>query len=478
MRSIKKIIAGSIVAMACVSSAIAQTTEDALRFMEPNVATSARSSAFGTSFYGLLDESSAMLYNPAGLTLVRFNEFSLGLSTESSNTTSNFFGNSRKSTLGDDNLTHATFLSSFKIDNKNAAFALGYNLESNFNDFTRYSAVNPNSSYVKYQTLRGPFDIPVDNFGYYLWLTDTLNFYTPLANGMNQDAKVTESGGIHSFTGAFAMDVSQNLSIGFGLSGKWGTYKYVRQYIEADINHLYEVQTPDYSNVDFDSVIATEKNTQDLSGITGNVGLMFHEGNNFRMSLGIKFPTFYSIESTDEIEAISVFDDNSMVSNPPYHYTRKNSYKLRTPFVYSLGASYSFKGATLTGGLEYSDASQTEFSDLSTDQEKVNTAISENFCRKLSWGIGAQYDIPLVPVSVFGSYGQSDVPMNDAYYATKTKTIAFGAGYDFSEGFRLSAAYRLTKYDMNKLNYGSEIFKAQREISNFQIQLSYRFEPK
>lgn len=478
MRSIKKLFASSIVAFSCISSAFAQTTEDALRFMEPNVATSARSQAFGTSFYGLLDESSAMLYNPAGLTLVRFNEFSVGLSTESSNTTSDFFGNSRKSTLGDDNLTHANFLSSFKIDNKNAAFALGYNLESNFNDFTRYSGVNPNSSYVKYQTLRGPFDIPVDNFGYYLWLTDTLNFYTPLARGMNQDAKVTESGGIHSFTGAFAMDVSPKLSIGFGLSGKWGTYKYIRQYVEADINHLYEVQTPDYSDVDFDSVIATEKNTQDLSGITGNIGMMYHEGDYFRMSLGIKFPTFYSIDATDEIEAISVFDDNTVVNNPPYHYTRKNSYKLRTPFVYSFGASYSMFNATITAGLEFTDASQIEYSDLTTDQESVNTIISENFRRKLAWGIGAQYDIPLVPVSVFGSYSQSDVPMNSSDFATKTKTLAFGAGYDFSDGFRLSAAYRLTKYDMDKLNYGTEVFKAQREISNFQIQLSYRFEPK
>ena len=79
MKSLKKSIACSLIALSAASVAMAQTTADALRYMEPNVAVSARSSAFGTSFYGLLDESSAMLYNPAGLTLIRFNEFSVGL---------------------------------------------------------------------------------------------------------------------------------------------------------------------------------------------------------------------------------------------------------------------------------------------------------------------------------------------------------------------------------------------------------------
>ena len=81
-----KIIVSTVAFYLCVfQSAEAQFIEDALRFINPNSAPTARVGALGHSYFGFSDDASAVLTNPAGLTLIPTSELGVGFNYNRSN---------------------------------------------------------------------------------------------------------------------------------------------------------------------------------------------------------------------------------------------------------------------------------------------------------------------------------------------------------------------------------------------------------
>ncbi len=458
----------------------AQLIEDGLRWSLTNGVISPRAGALGVSYYGISDDFSAIAYNPAGLSLINKGEVSLGLGFLKNSTTTDYWNNSENLSSNDAYISNIGLVSPIKTTFGNASFAIGYYIESNLDNQMQFSGFNSNSTYIDY-TAKDAKDRNwgiQDNFATYLWLADD-NFNTPIKKDLQQEARISESGGMHNFSGAMAFELNSYLSAGASISSVWGRYKYFRQYSESDINNEYNQIVGDaetgYQNLDFNRLDVDETLNQSVSGITGRFGLMGRIGNFMRISLNVKFPSALDVEENFSQKATSYFDNKDSYDTT---YYGTNSYSLMTPWVYSIGMSAHFVGATITAGLEYTDASQIEFYNSLDEMQNLNVAIPSDLTGQLKWGVGLEYRIPVIPVVIRGSYNYANSPWVGDNTDYDVKTIAFGAGVYLAKKMRLDFMARLMDYKDMWNVYGSSndtrLFITRQPI-DFGMQFTYRY---
>lgn len=463
------ILFGMILSISYLSNS--QSMEDGLRLMQSNSYISARAGGLGVSYYGISDDYSAMFFNPAGLSLVSRPEFTFGLGFTRNNTETSFINNKTEFNSNDAYITSAGMAIPFRTKIGNAAIGLGYALESNFDNNIKYNAYNTKSTmtgyYTNSATPSSDTNMIYDNLPGYLVLAgynkDGNNkLYTLINNNLMQSAFVQEEGGIHDIAFSAAFDLNEYVSVGATIIGKFGNYKYIREFIESDINNYYTDKDtiyfymPNYtdkSKLDFDRLTVDENIEQSISGISGSVGVQGRFKNFLRYGVTIKFPTYYSIDENWSQEASARFDDG-YESTYPYQNKGENSYSITTPFIYSAGVSVNSYDLTISGGIEYTDASQLSFSKALKAMEKFNLSIVQQLVGQFTWSVGAEYMIPLTPLEIRASYSSTSSPYNENIDGADLSVIAFGAGIYLAPNIRLDGMFRTSKFSQIRTNYG------------------------
>ncbi|MDD3125545.1 MAG: hypothetical protein PHV24_06980, partial [Candidatus Kapabacteria bacterium] len=154
------------------------------------------------------------------------------------------------------------------------------------------------------------------------------------------------------------------------------------------------------------------------------------------------------------------------------------------------GVSFYAAGLVFTTGIEYTDASQVEFSDASfsndpEDQtisqmniDAVNRLIISELVGQVTWGFGAEYSFPLIPVSLRASYTSTTSPYDDDVTGADKKVIAVGAGVSVTPGVRIDAAARFSKYTEFRTLYGNDInsrYTIDSKPTEIIVNLTVRF---
>lgn len=471
----KSIVIGCLL-LGCVSLK-AQYVEDALRYSQPNGIITARSAALGVAFHGIDDDYAALYYNPAGLSLVNKDELNVGLGFLSNSTNSNYMNSNYNFTSNNQYISHIGMVVPFSMSRKrNAAIAIGYFLESNFDNNSKYDIQNSSSSMIKYEAEKGPANLD-ENWAYHLWLANN-KLYTPINSGLEQKSFTQESGGIHNITGGAAFDITDNISLGFNIEGKWGTYQYDRTYNEYDVNNKYNTfDSLEYSNVDFNQLNYYEKLKQDISGVTGGVGIQARYNNNLRFSIGVKFPTYYNIDETYTVRAEAIFD-NGWTPSPYDPDEASTSYNISTPFVFSGGISYHMYNLTIAAGIEYRDVTQLKFRNSDFNIETLNSQIVQDLTAQTTLGLGAEYDIPNVPVVLRASYSSTNSPYNETISGASLQQYAFGAGVYLAPNVRVDGVLRWSKQTQLRTAYGNDAYSRynwETKPLNIALQLTYRY---
>jgi hypothetical protein len=468
----KKIIFSMIAVFVIGGNLYSQFTEDALRLHQTNGTYGARAGGLGFSYIGVSDDISSLIYNPAGLSLIPKSEFSFGFGFDSKTASSLLNSAATDLKSSDAYISNIGFSSPFKTRGGNGAIAIAYNLESNFNNNFETNYFNPNNTFTNYIATKGPQNVKTDNLAYVLWLTDN-NLYTPIKDSLYQNNFIKESGGIHSISGGCGYDLNEFFSIGFTLSAKFGSYNYYKEFYEMDTKNKYNsFDSINYTNIDFNRLTVNENIKQSFVGISGIFGIQARISNLLRMGAAIKLPTLYSVDETYSQTAKALFDDGKS-PEPPFESDGSNSYRVYSPFVFSGGASMHFAGLTVALGVEYSDPSQLEFSDGPPELNTVNREIIKTLTGQTSYGIGAEYENPLLPVVLRASYN-----VKSSVYANETSSqniINLGAGVYLAPNIRLDALARFTETSEIRNYYDNEFIKLKNNPLNLQIQLTYRF---
>lgn len=432
-------------------SANAQFIEDALRYSGTNNFITPRVAGLNIAYHGIADDVGALLVNPAGLTLLGKNELSAGFGFTHNSNELDIFDNTSNFKVNNEYLSHIAFAAPIPIESGFAAVGVGYFKEMDFRNSYDYSIFNTQSTFIAEQADARK------RWTYDMLLADA-SYKTNIRKDLQQTAFVDESGGLHNITGGAAFDLNEFVAVGFSFTGKWGTYDYIRDYSEVDVNNIYKTfQIDDMNRLD-----VREDLTQEVSGITGALGLQGRVYDFMRLGFSIKLPTWYEINETFSRRIDVEFDPNpqtGVIDRFNDLSEGKNSYNIRTPFIYSAGMSFNVLGLTFAAGVEYSDVTQLEFSDATADVQeeldKLNRIAIKDLVGQVTWGFGAEYKIPAMPIIARTSYAKTTSPYQLDIANANKSYFSIGGSLLLGKSIRIDGLMRWIDVSEQRTAYGS-----------------------
>ena len=469
----------------CLSlGAYAQYPEDVLRLSTPGFGIGARSIGMGMAYTGVANDFSASYYNPAGLAQLRMNEVSLGLSNVSYGNSSSFFGSGESFTNSGTNINSLGLVYAGPTMKGSFVLALGYGRQSDFTTGLSFSGFNPTSSVIQAPIIFGGFGAPDrgvvagdarDNPAYQLWLAnvDTIanRWESPIRDSLTQSAKALEGGGLNHVSVSAAVEAARNLYLGATVNIITGSYSYQQNYSETDKRNLYA--TPPF---DFYSLSLGQTVESDLSGFTANLGLLYKFGENSRVGISVKTPSWISIQETQSQTASSDFDnldhlDYVIEAGMPVEYD------VTTPFVFSAGLSYGIHNLMLTGDIDYTDWTQMEFRNADPDVMKLNTTIKDEFQPTLDVHVGAEIEPITGVLQLRGGFAYMRSPYQGDPSNYDKKYITAGAGYLVADAIAIDLAFVHGFWKNYRVNYNDPVTRVDEDIktNNLIGTVSYRF---
>lgn len=463
----------------------AQVKEDILRFSSQGLGVGARSLGLGTAYTSVANDFSAIYWNPAGLGQIQLNEFSVGLSHLSYGDNSTFLNNQQSVTNSATSLNNLGLVYSIPTVRGSLVFALGYGRQADFTTGLVFKGVNPVSSIIQAMAPDGePYPRDYITRAEYLEIArvDTVNgvFVSPIKNGLTQSGKTLEGGGLSYVSAAAAVEAVRNLYFGVTLNFITGSYSFNRTYREQDLAHRYEVAPFDFSELMFHETVLI-----DLSGFTATFGALYKFGQNNRVGIAIKTPSWITGRETFTNDATSTFDNGDILTDPQdFDPGTKNEYDLQTPYVFSAGASIGLQNLMIAGDIEYADWSQMEFRNPDRFLAALNDSVKDRYKPTLGIKMGIEYGFITPQVKLRGGFMFIPSPLNGDASSFGQKYITGGFGFILENAIAIDLGYAYGFWDTNHQIYKGipnlNINGADTEIEsihthNLVTTLSYRF---
>jgi long-subunit fatty acid transport protein len=467
----------------------AQFAEDALRFSTLNLGIGARSAGMGNVSIGLADDYSALFTNPAGLTSLRSYEFSLGFSNSGYNNDATFFGSTLNANERVTNLSNIGLVYPVPTSRGSLVFAFGFARVANYSTAASFKGFNPGNSIVEAladvnlnsMSAADRKDFLDSNIPFQIYLADSLGgrLYPNVTDSVQQEGSVREGGGLNSWSLGGAVEMAKGLTLGFGLNLLSGSYTYDRLFTETDVRNIYHYGPPfDFDRFRFESSV-----NSDISGYNAVMGLMYRKQGRYKVGLTIRTPTYFDISEDFSDVGNSWFDngDHFQLKNPG-----STKYNVRTPFVFSGGASFQATDwLLLAGDAEYTDWTQTEFTN--TDNQNLkdeNRVIRDIFRATTNLRGGAEITLFSLGLKLRGGVVYNPSP----YLADKTRPdydqlyFTGGLGVAVDEDVFVNASLAIGKWKTFRDNYylpslSSEASRTSESVNTnaLNVTLSYRF---
>lgn len=462
----------------------AQNFNDALLLSEPGLYNNARALSMGNSFTSISNDFSGVLFNPAGLGLIKKLQVSAGINLNSFRNQATLFGTKTSDSRNSVNLNQFGIVYPIPTLKGSLVFALGYNRVKEFNRTLEFNGFN-NASNSMIQELTGEFndEIPITNdLGLAFEITDPnteryIRDTTLIGGFLNQSGRVRKQGSIGKWSFASSVEVAKGLFLGGTFNILSGTYKSDSDFWEDDLNDNYgsnvELVPGDESTRDFQSFYLNDIIDWDLSGWDAQLGLLYNWRDRFRFGVNVKFPSYFTIKESFFVDAQSSFGTGAGFELDP-KIVDNIEYKIRTPFEYSFGASANLRMITVSGDIKVIDYTQMEFREGFDAEYRIerNREIEDLFTTALNYNIGAEIKFPSLPV--FGRIGAMylDSPYADDPSDFDKKFLTAGIGLLLGRTFGLDIAYAYGWWEDFGDNYGVNQSRTFQDINVHNIILN------
>jgi long-subunit fatty acid transport protein len=421
-------------------AAFGQFIEDGLRIADVNSAITARAAGLGVSYIGINDDAAALRINPAGLSLIPTSEFNVGFAFRNLQAQTEF-----NNQTFDQTPTNTFYLSNIVItapfgqDNENTV-AFGYFNEAVNDSRIEYNTFNEreDASFFFSNPLYG-FDLSVGPDPGSRNITDSVQ----------QDNFTLIDGNKHSLYFGGSFELLESINLGFNIAPKWGSINIDRIYDEFDRDNIYDTYIEGTDLIDYNRLEMNQFVTQDYIGITGAVGFQVNYSDYLRFGGSIELPSYYNVEENFGGD-YKVFFDNGDVTE--LNESLPNNYDILTPAIFSGGASLHFLGATVTAGISYQDFSQMEFGAVDGEEEgayfrDLNRDILRQLKGRTTYGIGAEYRLPVLPLTVRGSYEYFVSPFYEDGPEASGSTYAFGGSLVIGDQTSIDGTFRYRDFN-------------------------------
>ena len=455
-----------------------QFPEDVLRLSTPGFGVGARSIGLGMAYTGVANDFSAAYYNPAGLAQLRMNEVSVGLQNVSFGNTGSFFANDQSLTNSGTNLNSLGLV--YAVPTKKGSFvlAIGYNRQSDFTTGLSFAGFNPNSSIIQsFAPDGGLTPNPSGNLAYELYLANadsigpnTYRWDSKITDNVTQSGKVLESGGLNHVSFSGAVETAKDLYLGLTVNILSGSYNYQRNYYEDDLRNIYTT-----SPFDLRSLSLLETVESDLSGFNANLGFLYKFGENSRVGISVKTPSWITVSEVYSQSGSSDFDNNDHFEYVVADRVH-NEYDVTTPFVFSAGLSYGIRNVMLTADLDYTDWTQMEFRNANSTLLSYNTQIKEEFQPTADIHIGAEFEPIAGSLQLRGGFAYLRSPYQNDPANFDKKYITAGAGFLVADAIAIDLAFAHGYWKNFRVNYDATSRVDEDITTNNLIgTVSYRF---
>ena len=360
-----------------------------------------RAMGMGGAFIGVADDSTALYWNPAGLSQIKRIEFFGGLSHGKLETDTEYFGNPDSTFTSNTRPNSFAIVLPVPVRRGGLAFAMGVNRVQSFDSRVRFSGLNISTA-----------DEDPEFFG--LFIREIIE----------------ESDGVYSWNCGVAVDVAPGVSLGGSLNFLSGSYKYELSLDANDTEDIDELTSFSYGDtIDTNSF-----------GVEGKIGLLARVGKRVRLGMTIDIPLDFSADEYWFQNSYYLYDDGtdeSFVADGffPYDISR--------PVRFGAGiAAAIIPGVIVSADALYTDWTQTEYNEPPSD-DVSNEDFKEDYRDTVQLRFGAEFTIPRSGVRLRVGYLRDPLPYTPEgrEIDTERQFITAGIGMMLDRALSLDIAY-------------------------------------
>lgn len=479
-------------ALAIAVPAQGQFAEDVLRFSQFGPGGTGGSLARGNASVGLADSYSALFWNPAGLSQLKNYEFTVGASYFDHGNTIRYLGTRTDGSQTALTLNNLGIVYPIPTIRGGLTFALGYQRVANYTSQAAFTGYNVSSSIVRslipdvdLSTLSAADeqDLLDNNIPYQLYLADISGnrLVTPIQGDVRQTVVVREGGGADHWSFGGGIDVAKDLALGATVSVVSGTYTYDREFIEQDVQHVYQKAPGDTLGM-FDEFRYINTINSDLSGFNAVFGLHYRKQGKYSIGLTVRTPTYYTVRENFSEEAESRFDPNldGTIDRYDIAFDGTTEYRIATPAVVSLGGVV-FMGDWLavSGDLEYTDWRTMKFVTSRSELLAENRLIKNIYRPTMNLRAGAELTLWELGLKLRGGVQYRPSPYEGDPREFDQQHYSAGAGFRLEENVWLDAGYSFGTWKTFRDNYaiGSFVSRTDERVKTHHaiVTLSFVF---
>lgn len=443
----------------------AQLPEDALRMSWNVPGGTARQQAIGGAMGSLGGEITSLFVNPAGLGFYKTSEIVLTPGLSFAKSKGNYRETDAKSptqtrfNLGATGFVVGTTDKYSKWTSK--AFSIAVNRVANFNSTVYYKGNNNYSSFSEqFSEEFAASHLPINNFQNsnlslgtklaletYLINIDTINGQPQVIglpeylDAVNQENRITTTGGITEIAIGFANNMDDKLYIGGSIGVPIVNYNRETEFFESD---------PAGRNGDnFNYSRYKEHFSSKGVGVNAKLGVIFKPAPSWRMGFALHTPTLYGIK--DKLSGSMTTDvDNYLGPNDPSGgviYANENflgeqiyKYDLVSPWKFLLSGSLVLheiqdvaqQKGFITADVEYVTYGSSRFSAAQEGDDQsyfddVNKVVKSNYKGAFNFRVGGELKFNTLMTRLgFSYYGN---PYDDAALKADKMNVSGGLGY-------------------------------------------------
>ncbi len=391
--------------------------------------TEARAMGMGGAGIAISEDGSAVYWNPAGLAQIRRIEISGSVAHDRTEISNTWEGVSSSITNRSTNLGSLHVVYPFPTYRGSLVIALGVDQFRNYDlEYAR-------------RTVEGSSPQRIEKH-------DT----------------ISESGKLNGWSVGLAVEASPRLYLGGALFVHTGEDLIAVNQITTDLDDA----NPD--TFQLDDLIETEA---DISGFTGNFGLLYRVNPHVRIGATVRTTTSLTFEGVQRVSEITIEDDGD-----ESEFFEEVFFKDQFDFPVSIGAgvAVSGRGLTVAGDVRYTDWTQVRLNDTPFGSR----ALSNSFEDKASVYLGGEYIVGRSPVRVRAGFTYDPVPFRLSYETSPEpvevqvdrdrKFATVGAGVLLDTVFTIDAAAQFGSFTRE-----SALYSEERQLTRVFLSGAYRF---
>ncbi len=284
--------------------------------------------------------------------------------------------------------------------------------------------------------------------------------------GIFQDVEISQRSSIGELNLFGATEFQKNLFIGVSLALVSGTHNYTRNFLERDLNNIYDgdflfQDENGLNGTDVDAVLLRDEIESEVLGTSVRAGLVYKVTPFLNIGASYAIPNKFFITENYYSSIRTTFDDASISEDD---FDGDFSYEIRRPGQLNVGAAIDdLSGFSLSGSVEFINYKNTEviltsdpdlsFEDISVlreEEDLIKQEIDRDYNNVINVKAGVKY-ITETGYEIRGGF--SVLPGRSNRFSADRSVLSAGLGLPLSRDIYLDVTTQYSQWDDRSIVY-------------------------